>query len=121
MKITKKKAARLFVLLAVVLTLGLVMAVPLSASAAELPSIPSVVMAGGAATGSADSSFSQVITFFVTWIGRIGGVIAFVGAIMFALSIKNNDADAKQQALLTMIAGFVAVAVTGISSVFNMF
>ena len=75
----------------------------------------------GAAGGSADSSFTTVINFFVKWIGRIGGVVAFVGAVMFALAIKNNDAEQKQSALLTMIAGFVAAAVAGASSMFNMF
>ena len=57
----------------------------------------------GGGGGSADSSFKTVIEFFVKWIGRIGGVVAFVGAVMFALAIKNNDAEAKQSALLTMI------------------
>ena len=74
---------------------------------------------GGAS--SADSSFKTVIEFFVKWIGRIGGVVAFVGAVMFALAIKNNDAEAKQSALLTMIAGFVAAAVAAASNMFNMF
>ena len=77
---------------------------------------------GGAGGGSsADSSFKTVIEFFVKWIGRIGGVVAFVGAVMFALAIKNNDAEAKQSALLTMIAGFVAAAVAAASNMFNMF
>ena len=76
---------------------------------------------GAASGGSADSSFTTVINFFVKWIGRIGGVVAFVGAVMFALAIKNNDAEAKQSALLTMIAGFVAAAVAAASSMFNMF
>ena len=48
-------------------------------------------------------------------------MVAFVGAIMFALAIKNNDAEAKQSALLTMIAGFVAAAVAAASNMFNMF
>ena len=76
---------------------------------------------GAASGGSADSSFTTVINFFVKWIGRIGGVVAFVGAVMFALAIKNNDAEAKQSALLTMIAGFVAAAVAAASNMFNMF
>ena len=75
--------------------------------------------AGGGS--SADSSFKTVIEFFVKWIGRIGGVVAFVDAVMFALAIKNNDAEAKQSALLTMIAGFVAAAVAAASNMFNMF
>ena len=84
-----------------------------------IPSIHAHAAEGGG--GSADSSFTTVINFFVKWIGRIGGVVAFVGAVMFALAIKNNDAEQKQSALLTMIAGFVAAAVAGASSMFNMF
>ena len=76
---------------------------------------------GNGGGNTADSSFKTVIEFFVKWIGRIGGVVAFVGAVMFALAIKNNDAEAKQSALLTMIAGFVAAAVAAASNMFNMF
>jgi hypothetical protein len=94
-------------------------------TSADFELIPSIhahaAEEGGAAGGSADSSFTTVINFFVKWIGRIGGVVAFVGAVMFALAIKNNDAEQKQSALLTMIAGFVAAAVAGASSMFNMF
>ena len=95
-------------------------------TSADFELIPSIhahaAEGGGAASGgSADSSFTTVINFFVKWIGRIGGVVAFVGAVMFALAIKNNDAEQKQSALLTMIAGFVAAAVAGASSMFNMF
>ena len=31
------------------------------------------------------------LTFFGTWISRIGGLVAFIGAIKFALSIKSDD------------------------------
>lgn len=76
---------------------------------------------GGAAATGADASFQQVITFFTTWIRRIGMVIAFVGAVMFALAIKNNDAEQKQQALLTMIAGFVVATLVTVVGMFDMF
>ena len=131
MKKCKKIAAKLFMLFVSMLTIGTIMSIsPMTASAAavDLPSVSTVMMAGTApaagtgGTGStADSSFKTVIEFFVKWIGRVGGVIAFVGAIMFALAIKNNESDSKQNALLTMIAGFVAAAVAAASNMFNMF
>lgn len=65
---------------------------------------------GGADT-TGDSVWSDIISTFVKWIKRLGFLVAFVGAIMFALSIKNNDAEAKQNGILTMIAGFLAVAI----------
>ena len=99
---------------------------PVTISASDCELIPTVhayaeeppANAGGG-TVNAETGWNNVIKFFVTWIGRIGGVVAFVGAVMFALSIKNNDAEQKQQGLLTMIAGFVAFAVTGITSFFG--
>lgn len=78
---------------------------------------------GGAASGSADAddSYSKVINFFITWIRRIGAFVALVGAVMFGLAIKNNDAEQKQNGLLTMIAGFVVVAITAAVDMFDLF
>lgn len=129
----KSVASRLFVLFAVIFTLGFGMTMPaitavmndepVTISASDCELIPSIhAHAEGEASGgtvNAETGWNNVIKFFVTWIGRIGGVVAFVGAVMFALSIKNNDAEQKQQGLLTMIAGFVAFAVTGITSYFG--
>ena len=61
------------------------------------------------------------LTFFGTWISRIGGLVAFIGAIMFALAIKNNDAEQKQAGLITMIAGFIVAALCAASSMFDLF
>lgn len=69
----------------------------------------------------ADGTFQTVINFFVTWIRRVGALVAFVGAIMFALAIKNNDAEQKQNGLLTLVAGFVAAAVCTGVSMFDLF
>lgn len=82
-----------------------------------------VTTAVGSGSGSkdADSTYTSVINFFVTWIRRIGAVIAFVGAIMFGLSIKNHDGEQKQQGLLTMVAGFVVVAICLAVDMFDLF
>lgn len=56
--------------------------------------------------------FETIIKFFADWIGRIGMVIGFVGAVMFGLAIKNDDADGKQRGLMTLAAGFIVFAIT---------
>ena len=68
-----------------------------------------------------DEAYKSVIGFFVKWFKRIGMIVAFVGAIMFGLAIKNNDAEQKQSGLLTMIAGFVVAAICFASDMFNLF
>ncbi|MDD5947205.1 MAG: hypothetical protein PUC41_05335 [Oscillospiraceae bacterium] len=75
----------------------------------------------GGTTTSADSTFQNVVNFFVTWLRRIGALVAFIGGIMFALAIKNNDADQKQSGLLTMVAGFVAAALCTAVDMFDIF
>lgn len=67
---------------------------------------------GGLDTNAGVDEFNKIIEFFATWIGRIGLVVGFVGAIMFALAIKNEDAEAKSRGLMTLAAGFVVFAIT---------
>lgn len=59
------------------------------------------------------------LTFFSTWIARTGGIVAFIGAIKFALSIKNDDAKEQLQALLIMVSGFMIVSAIRDLSVFD--
>lgn len=56
-------------------------------------------------------SFDTVVAFIVTWIQRIGYVLAFIGAVQFGFALKNDDADGKQRGLLTLASGFVVVAI----------
>lgn len=69
-------------------------------------------------TNEGEAQFNAVIEFFASWIGRIGMVVGFIGAIQFALAIKNDDADAKTRGLMTLAAGFV---VFGITKALNLF
>lgn len=71
-------------------------------------------------TNAGVDTFNDVINFFATWIGRIGLVVAFVGGVMFALAIKNDDADAKTRGLMTLAAGFVVFALTQALSIFGL-
>lgn len=85
-------------------------------SPADSPVFSNMVMADKKGVSDLDSAtdgddaFTDIVTFFAKWIKRIGLLVAFVGAVMFALAIKNNDADQKQTGLLTMVAGFIVSA-----------
>ena len=50
------------------------------------------------------------LDFFSTWIARMGGLVAFIGAVKFALSIKSDDAKEMLQSVLVMISGFMIVS-----------
>ena len=78
---------------------------------------------GGATTGSAtaESSYQTVLTFFITWLRRIGAAVALIGGIMFGLAIKDNNAEQKQAGLMTMVAGFVVVAICLAAGMFDLF
>lgn len=70
-------------------------------------------------TGTPSEIFKDLIDFFSEWIGKIGGIIAFIGAIKFAASTKDDDAKEQLTSLFTMVAGFmIAVAVNDLD-VFN--
>ena len=76
---------------------------------------PAFAASDSGTAGSADAGYDQfwtVINFFATWIGRIGFVVGFIGAIMFALAIRNDDADAKTRGLMTLASGFIVFGVT---------
>ena len=52
----------------------------------------------------------NAIEFLSLWIGRLGGIIAFIGAVKFALSIKSEEANEKIQSVLIMVSGFMIVS-----------
>ena len=60
------------------------------------------------------------LTFFGTWISRIGGIVAFIGAIKFALSIKADETRDQLPALLTMVSGFMIQAAISNLSIFEL-
>lgn len=74
---------------------------------------------GNVGNGEGVAMFNSVIGFFALWIGRIGLVVGFIGAIMFGLAIKNDDADAKTRGLMTMASGFVVFAITKALNLFG--
>ena len=78
-----------------------------------------VALSSASASGSADAdaAYKKVINFFITWLRRIGAMVALIGAIMFGLAIKNNDAEQKQAALITMVVWAVCLG----ADMFNLF
>lgn len=59
------------------------------------------------------------VDFFGTWISRMGGLIAFVGAIKFALAIKTEDEKELMLSVLVMVSGFMIMEAVGNLNIFN--
>lgn len=70
-------------------------------------------------SGTPSEVFKSNIEFFATWIGRIGGLIAFIGAVKLAVSIKSEDAKEQFAALMTMVAGFMIIVAVNDMNIFN--
>ena len=70
-------------------------------------------------TGTPQELAAGAITFFALWIARLGGIVAAVGAIKFAISIKSEDANEKILAMMTMVSGFMIVAAVNNLDVFQ--
>ena len=56
-------------------------------------------------------TFNTVVEFIVDWVARIGLVIAFVGAVQFAMGFKDDNADGKTRGLMCLASGFIVFAV----------
>ncbi len=70
-------------------------------------------------TGTPNQLAADGISFFSTWITRIGGLIAFIGAIKLAISIKDDNAKEQLPAILVMVSGFMIKAAVNDMSLFN--
>ena len=65
-------------------------------------------------------SFDTVVSTIVTWVKRIGGVVAFIGGIQFGFAFKHDDADGKTKGLMTLASGFIVIALClGYSTLFK--
>lgn len=73
---------------------------------------------GGIASASVDALWQTVANLIETWVTRLGGVVMFVGGIMFGLGWKNDDADGKTRGIQTIIAGGIVVAVAALTGTF---
>lgn len=82
-----------------------------------------IELAGGVFTeppsGTATEIAQKGVEFFSLWISRIGGLIAFIGAVKFALSVRSDDGKEQMIALLTMVSGFMIQAAVNDMDIFN--
>lgn len=65
-----------------------------------------------------DTLWDNVVNLIQTWVTRLGGVVMFVGGIMFGLGWKSDDAEQKSRGVSTIIAGAIVVAVAALTSTF---
>ncbi len=72
------------------------------------------------ATSNADALWNQVHGLIGKWVTRLGGVVMFIGFVMFGLGWKNDDAEGKSRGISTIIAGgIVGGAAAMIGTFFN--
>ena len=60
------------------------------------------------------------INFACDWLTKIGGVIALVGGVMFALGWQREDAEGKSRGLMTLMAGSMLVAIAQSKGLFGL-
>ncbi|MBR3044986.1 MAG: hypothetical protein IKI45_10930 [Oscillospiraceae bacterium] len=84
----------------------------------SLTAVTAFAAGGAGGGGGSEAAYQSTIEFFITWIRRIGMMVAFVGAVMFGFSIKDNNAVGKVAALKTFAAGAIVVSVSGILHTF---
>ena len=69
---------------------------------------------------SGTESIDAFIDFACNWLTKIGGVVALVGGVMFALGWQREDAEGKSRGLMTLMAGFMLVAIAQSKSLFGL-
>jgi len=70
------------------------------------------VVAFGGTVFAADAMWNTVRDLIGTWVTRLGGVVIFIGGVMFGLGWKNDDAEGKSRGVSTMIAGAIVTALS---------
>ena len=72
------------------------------------------------AAESNTSSIDGFIDFVCDWLFKIGGVLALIGAVMFALGWQREDAEGKFRGAMTVMAGFMVVAISRSKGLFGL-
>jgi len=80
--------------------------------------IVGVMFMGIASAGNADTLWTTIADLIKKWVTRLGGVVMFVGGIMFGLGWKSDDAEQKSRGISTLIAGGIVVAVAALTGTF---
>ena len=79
-----------------------------------------IIMQSKVYADSNTDSIDSFISFACDWLTKIGGVIALVGGVMFALGWQREDAEGKSRGLMTLMAGFMLVAIAQSKSLFGL-
>lgn len=77
-----------------------------------------IVISGTVNAADADTLWTTVANLMETWVTRLGGVIMFVGGVMFGLGYKSSDAEQKSNGVSTLVAGGIVIATAQIVSQF---
>lgn len=68
--------------------------------------------------GTAESLWSEIINLAETWVTRLGGVVMFIGGVMFGLGWQSNDASQKTMGAQTFVGGAIMIAVAALANKF---
>lgn len=80
--------------------------------------IAAIALSGTVFAADADSLWNTVATLIGTWVTRLGGVVMFVGVVMFGLGWKSDDAEGKSRGISTLIAGAIVTAAAVMVDIF---
>ena len=68
-----------------------------------------------ATPADANDLWNTVADVIQTWVTRLGGVVCFVGGIMFAMGWKSDDAEQKSRGISTLVAGAMVMVIAGLA------
>jgi len=68
------------------------------------------LVCGGVVFADAEDLWNTVAVLIGKWVLRLGGVVIFVGGILFGLGWKNDDAEGKNRGISTMVSGGIVAA-----------
>lgn len=77
-----------------------------------------IMVSGMVCASDADEMWKTLMELIETWVTRLGGVVMFIGGVMFGLGWKSDDAEQKSRGVSTIIAGGIVVAVAELASTF---
>jgi len=63
-----------------------------------------------APTTGSDAGWTSIINFIRPWVGRLGGLVMVIGAIMFGLGWQRDDAEGKTRGIQTFVGGAIVTA-----------
>lgn len=76
------------------------------------------IMVSGMVCATADVMWASLTGLIEEWVTRLGGVVMFIGGVMFGLGWKSDDAEQKSRGISTIIAGGIVVAVAEMATQF---